>query len=33
MTSLRRKRGSNCWQLCSICSCKRFSLFLFKAGV
>jgi len=29
MTSLRRKRGSGCWQYCSICSCLRCYLFPF----
>jgi len=32
MTSLKRKRGSGCWQCCSICSCFRCYLFLFKAS-
>jgi len=31
MTSLKRKRGSDCWQFCSICSCLMFFLFLFKS--
>jgi len=32
MTSLRGNRGSGCWQWCSIWSCLRCYLFLFKAS-
>jgi len=32
MTSLRRKRGSPCWQCCSICSCLECYLFLFTTS-
>ena len=32
MTSLKRKRWSGGWQYCSICSCLRWYLFLFKAS-